>query len=411
MKKTKQFIGLLLCCLLAATGCTTAPDASTRTDSSTLQTKARETLDSIYTHYGVEGTCLLREYHPTAVGNYNTSLLTEAQASEAKLYSYLWPYAEMFAAVEALYEATGDNHYLHLLEKQILPGLEEYLDDSRKPAAYATYIRTAPLSKRYYDDNAWVGLNFINLYQATQENKYLDKAKLIWQFIESGMDNKLGGGIYWCEQEKDSKNTCSNAPAAVLALKLFQATNDSTYFKYGKQLYKWVKDNLQDTATDYLYFDNIKLNGKIGKAKYAYNSGQMMQAATLLYQLTADSTYLADAQLLARSCKNYFFRNVTLEEGEEGEEKRTSTISLPQEGDIWFTAVMLRGYIELYKTDGNNTYLTLFRQSLDYAWLHARDDTGLFHTDFSGLQKDKRKLLLTQAAMVEMYARLAAIIP
>ncbi len=33
------------------------------------------------------------------------------------------------------------------------------------------------------------------------------------------------------------------------------------------------KKNLQD-STDYLYFDNIRLDGKIGKAKFAYNSGQ-----------------------------------------------------------------------------------------------------------------------------------------
>ena len=86
-----------------------------------------------------------------------------------------------------------------------------------------------------------------------------------------------------------SKNTCSNAPGSVLALKLFEATQDSTYFTKGKRLYEWTKATLQD-STDYLYFDNIALDGKIGKAKFAYNSGQMMQAATLLYQLTGEKT-------------------------------------------------------------------------------------------------------------------------
>lgn len=45
------------------------------------------------------------------------------------------------------------------------------------------------------------------------------------------------------------------------------------------------KKRLQD-STDYLYFDNIFLDGKIDRSKYAYNSGQMMQSATLLYQFT-----------------------------------------------------------------------------------------------------------------------------
>lgn len=74
-----------------------------------------------------------------------------------------------------------------------------------------------------------------------------------------------------------------------------------------------------------------------------------------------------------------------------------------------FIAVMLRGFIELYQADKNETYLDSFSKSLDYAWGHARDEKGLFNTDFSGKTQDNRRWLLTQAAMVEMYARLAAI--
>lgn len=102
----------------------------------------------------------------------------------------------------------------------------------------------------------------------TKEPKYLQKAQLIWNFIESGTDDNLGGGIYWCEQRKESKNTCSNAPGSVFALKLFEATKDSAYFVKGQRLYEWTQTNLQD-STDYLYFDNINLNGKVDKAKFA----------------------------------------------------------------------------------------------------------------------------------------------
>lgn len=70
---------------------------------------------------------------------------------------------------------------------------------------------------------------------------------------------------------------------------------------------------------------------------------------------------------------------------------------------------MLRGFIELYGIDNNKTYLDSFTQSLDYAWEHARDKKGLFNTDFSGKTQDNKRWLLTQAAMVEMYAHLATI--
>lgn len=51
---------------------------------------------------------------------------------------------------------------------------------------------------------------------------------------------------------------------------------------------------------------------------------------------------------------------------------------------------MLRGFIELYQIDHNKTYLTDFQKSLDYAWHHARDERGLFHTDWSGTDKNEK---------------------
>ena len=143
------------------------------------------------------------------------------------------------------------------------------------------------------------------------------------------------------------------------------------------------------------------LNGKVDKAKFAYNSGQMMQSASLLYQFTGQEKYLTDAQNIAKGCHNYFFQDYTPENGEP--------FKLLKKGDVWFIVVMLRGFIELYQADKNETYLDSFSKSLDYAWGHARDEKGLFNTDFSGKTQDNRRWLLTQAAMVEMYARLAAI--
>lgn len=74
-------------------------------------------------------------------------------------------------------------------------------------------------------------------------------------------------------------------------------------------------------------------------------------------------------------------------------------------GNVWFTAVMMRGFDELYKTDGDPKYMDDFVRNLDYAWNNARDTScGLFHEDWSGKEKDAKKWLLTQAAMVEMQA-------
>lgn len=71
-------------------------------------------------------------------------------------YSYLWPYSGTFSAVNALFAATQDTTYKIILDHQVLVGLEEYFDDERKPAGYASYVRNLRQSDRFYDDNIWV---------------------------------------------------------------------------------------------------------------------------------------------------------------------------------------------------------------------------------------------------------------
>lgn len=362
--------------------------------------RARITLDALYRCYSAPNTNLLRENYPFDEKYTATYLASEEQSNVPNQYSFLWPYSGTFSAVNALMEASGDLEYQQTLDKQVLAGLEKYFDTKRLPHAYASYISSAPASDRFYDDNVWLGIDFTDIYMMTKDKRYLDKAELIWEFILSGTDDILGGGIYWCEQKKESKNTCSNAPGSVYAFKLFEATGDSCYFYKGQELYEWTKKNLQDSG-DYLYYDNINLKGEVDKRKYAYNSGQMLQSAALQYKLTGDKKYLTEAQHIAKACYEYFFYDFTAEDG--------NTLRLLNKGDVWFTAVMLRGFVELYHQDGDKTYLNAFDVSLSYAWEHARDDEGLFSVDFSGQKQDDKKWLLTQAAMVEMYARMAGI--
>jgi len=394
MKVTHVFL-IAFCALSAGYSCSWKNNSIA---SSNIQ-KARLTLDSLYQNYSAPNTCLLRENYPFDDSYTATYLASQEQANLPNQYSYLWPYSGTFSAVNALFEATGDKEYQKLLDTKVLPGLQEYFDDKRDPPAYASYINSAPESDRFYDDNVWLGIDFTDTYMLTKEQKYLDKAKMIWTFITSGIDDNLDGGIYWCEQKKESKNTCSNAPGSVYALKLFEATKDSSYFFQGKALYEWTKKHLLDSS-DYLYYDNIRLDGKIGEAKFPYNSGQMMQSASLLYKHTKDKAYLTDARNTAKSSYNYFFTDFT----SDGEQFR-----LLKKNDIWFIAVMLRGFIELYHQDKDRIYLDAFQKNMDYAWSNMRDDNGLFNTDWFGRQKDDKKWLLTQAAMVEMYARLATI--
>ena len=359
-----------------------------------LQAYSSGTMDSIFKYYTVPETNLFREQYPFDV-NYRADYLG-TDAKRPNEFSYLWPFSGVLSAQVARYELEKSPLIQETIKNKMLEGLSQYYDE-RQPAAYASYVRSEGLSDRFYDDNIWLGIDFVDLFLLTRDQFYLDKALEIWVFIESGTDDKLGGGIYWCEQRKESKNTCSNAPGSVLALKLYEATNDDKFLKQGKDLYTWTKHNLQD-PTDYVYFDNINLKGKVDETKYSYNSGQMIQAAALLYKLTGEEHYLEDAKKTASGSFNYFL-----------EPYPDTDFPRFKDGNTWFHAIMLRGFLELESIDSQNEYVDVFVKNMDFAWNHMRDDQGFFGTHWSLKKENRRKWLLNQFAMVEMFARLAKV--
>ena len=400
MKNSKKALLCLLACALAVTGCKTQKEPAVADNA--MLVRSTQTLDSLYAHYSAPGTCLLRENYPSDVEGYTaTYLASEEQKNRPNLYSYLWPYSGTFSAVNALMEATKDNkkdfgNYQKLLDEKVLPGLAEYFDTRRMPEAYASYIKDAPLSDRFYDDNVWLGIDFTDVYLMTSQENYLQSAKLIWKFIESGMDDCLGGGIYWCEQKKESKNTCSNAPATVLCMKLFKLTKDAKYLEQAKKTYQWTRDNLCDPS-DFVYWDNKNLQGKVDPAKYTYNSGQMIQAGVLLYQATGEKRYLKEAQQTAEGSCRFFLKVQPIAIGEMK--------FFP--GTPWFNVILFRGLKALYLVDRNEAYIKTMIENADYAWNYTRDENGLFSNDWSGHREEQFKSLLENACMIELFAEIS----
>ena len=358
--------------------------------------RAETTLEQIYRFYDAGYDHLLNETYPYNEDN-KAAYLAGEDHLKGKRVAYLWPTSGVFSGVNALLKSTGNSKYSSMLEERVLPGLQHYFDDTREPFCYQSYITEAGESDRFYDDNVWLAIDFCESFQLTRKQEYLDKSVQLWQFIISGWDDKLGGGIYWCEQKKQSKNTCSNAPASVLAFQLFEATGDSAYFNWGKKIYNWTKQNLQDSS-DRLYFDNKNLEGKVDKRKYTYNSGQMLQSAALLYKLTGNKEYLEEAQKIASSSIEHFTEDFKTPEGK--------TIRLFKNTGNWFNVILFRGYEELYLLDKNPEYIQIFEDNLEYLWNHLRDKDGLFGKDWKGEKMEEYKWLLDQASIVELYARL-----
>lgn len=339
---------------------------------------------------------LLTETYPVNPEQKITYLAGGMQQNGTLKASFLWPYSGMISGCVALYKVSGEKKYRKILERRILPGLEQYWDGERKPVCYQSYPTKYGQHGRYYDDNIWIALDFCDYYNLTHKQEALEKAITLYKYIYSGWSQELGGGIFWCEQQKESKHSCSNAPSVVLGVKLYRLTGDETYLETAKETYAWTKQHLCDPE-DYLYWDNINLAGHIAKEKYSYNSGQMIQAGVLLYEETGDRNYLLDAQRTAVGV-DAFFRTRA--------DKNDPSVKVHKDMS-WFNVILFRGLKALYRVDGNPVYVNAMIDNVLNAWAHYRDSNGLLGRDWSGNNEEHYKWLLDNACLIEMFAEMS----
>lgn len=310
-------------------------------------------------------------------GNTSLYLETTDPAKNENKYSFLWPLCAYLQGVNEMEELQiGENPM-----KPVVKAVDQYWINTKPVPAYQDYVTKERVATKYYDDNQWVAITYLDAYKRDPNKKYLKEAKKIYDFMLFGLDSITGGGIYWREKDMTTKNTCSNGPGVLVALKLYQQNSRQEYLKTAIDIYDWTKSRLQ--SPEGIYWDNIHIPSmKINKDTYTYNTGTMLQSAVILYNITKNSKYLEEAKRVAKAGKAHFFKNNRL----------------PKE--YWFNAVMLRGYLELYKIDKNPEWLNFFRTDADAIWENERNAENLVGT------KPERRLI-DQGAMIEIYALLA----
>lgn len=304
---------------------------------------------------------------------------TDKRLPQKKPHSYLWP---LCALIQAANEQESLQPSMNFLEP-VMKAIEQYYSKVLPAPAYQAYVAMEEKDDRFYDDNQWIAIACIDKYNRDKEERYLDIAEDIYRFMMTGYDAAAGGGIYWKEGDKTTKNTCSNGPGILIALQLYKITHEQHYLDTALILYKWVNAHLQ--APSGLYYDNIKIPSlKIDSALYSYNTGTMLQSNVLLYNITGNKNYLQEAIRIADAAQRYFYKNNKLP------------------GNYWFNAVLLRGYEELYKVEKDRNRLKFFEDDAERIWKEERDENAL-------LGKKKEKSLIDQAAMIEIYAKLSSL--
>ncbi|WP_214627864.1 glycoside hydrolase family 76 protein [Paenibacillus agaridevorans] len=262
----------------------------------------------------------------------------------------------------------------------------------------------------YYDDMKWMALAWLRAYDAKGEERYKEAALVLWEDIKKGWNDEMGGGIAWRKTQLDYKNTPANAPAAILAARLYQRFGNGDDLKWAEKIYRWQKEHLVDPDTG-LVWDGINRtgDGSIDKNwKFTYGQGVYIGAGVELYNATGDEGYLSDARKTANHLEDAF--------------ASPATGMLPSEGEgdgALFKGVLVRYMGELIAADpehevakaledmlktngdslweyGKGTDAALFSNS----WAQTPDEVVQLSTQLSGM------MLLEQLALLEREGQL-----
>ncbi len=336
-------------------------------------------------------------------------------------FSYLWPFSQALAATVSVSNipgqaATAASAYARELKVRLY-GLGKYWssttpegqptsgeqpqeeeqgegsEPAEAPANQAPVLPSfngevvPPGGASYYDDNEWVGIELVRLYQEHHEASLLEKAEQIMQFVMAGWstNQKLAcpGGVPFSDAPSNTeRNTVTDGPAAELGTLLYRLTGDATYLQFAEGAYEWVRTCLR--APDEMYYDHIRLHGAIDTTEWSYNQGSMMGAGVLLYQATGDGAYLYQARQTAKAALSYF------------------TIARLLSENPFFVSVYFRNLMYLDSVTHDPPGSRLAQSFVNEVWVHQRLSDNLF-----AFGSPPSTQLLYQAAVAQIYALLS----
>ncbi len=308
-----------------------------------------ETLAAIERDFRLDGPAIYREsVRPVDCGS--------AVAAEP---AYLWSAGVQLSALTAAANANSIGYLRPLTD--YLAALQAYwrLDQNGIGGYDVRPLLTQP--DRFYDDNAWLALGQLDAYDLTRDAAYRDRAEQTIKFVLRGEDAHLGGGIYWRENTLTSKNTCSNAPTIVAALRLYQITHQQKYLDTARRIYTWTCASLQDPA-DGLFWDNMGIDGRVDKTKYTYNSALMIRANCLLYEITGEMNFKSEARRIAIAAEALWCNS---ESGAVRDAGR-------------FAHLLVEAFAAIYALDQDSRWVHRIDDTLQFVHDEVRDPAGRY---------------------------------
>lgn len=216
-----------------------------------------------------------------------------------------WNAANILTALIEYGRITGDESVKEIVNNtfQKTKEFEVEAQDGKDAWICKNYIN------EYYDDEAWWALAWIDAWEYTGDDRYLEMARIIFEDITTAWNEECGGGMYW-KKGITYKGTISNGLALTLSSRLHLADtgtiNGRSCLQWSIDIWQWMIDSnlLNDLG---LLQDGVKnKNGNcdLVSSVWTYNQGVVLSGLVNLNAITGENHYLESAHKLAKATIN-----------------------------------------------------------------------------------------------------------
>lgn len=166
------------------------------------------------------------------------------------------------------------------------------------------FKRNGSLFNEFYDDEEWMALACLRLYDLTGNKKMKEYAIRLWDDIKTAWwDDEIGGMAWKKDEGRKGRNACCNGPAAILAARLYQRFHEDNDLEWAKKIYAYEREYLVDPNNGLVYDGMVVGEDKTLQINkewlFTYNAGTYIGAGVELYRITNDNGYRMDAEKTA----------------------------------------------------------------------------------------------------------------
>jgi predicted alpha-1,6-mannanase (GH76 family) len=235
--------------------------------------------------------------------------------------------------------------------------------------------KTSPgFLNKFYDDEGWWALAWIDAYDLTRNTDYLLMAESISADMAGAWDDTCGGGIWW-SKDRHYKNAIANELFLSVTAHLANRTSGSMrgqYLAWGNREWKWFQASGMINAKSLVNDGLTKGSGEIGapgctnngRTTWTYNQGVVLGGLVELMAANHDPDLRLDAQKIGTAAIGQLVdENGILHDPCE-----------PKCGAdaVQFKGIFIRNLVLLEKAQPQEAYESFIYKNADTVWKDAQ---------------------------------------